>query len=201
MKTLTLTRRASPEDLQEDSDWQNGPVFLRQPVEEWSKKSAAEAAAGARASLNKLQRRSFSMALTRAQAERELALQNNLDGKNHATASWLGCQRTCREQEVQQFNQAGQSHCLSVESCNKMENEMLSHGQGKAQKKGSESKKTNKQTVISVGVGEDALRDLVLEDQKSVSFSDTALSRLAVYKDEKSGHQMDSYWPTRDSLH
>lgn len=72
MKTLRLTRRASPEDLQEDSDWQ---------------KSATEVAAGARVSLNKLQRRFFSMALTRAQAERELALQNNLNGKNHATVN------------------------------------------------------------------------------------------------------------------
>lgn len=64
-----ITRGATPEDLRENSDWQNGPGFLRQPVEQWPKKSAKETAAGARESINKLQRKVFSAALTRAQAK------------------------------------------------------------------------------------------------------------------------------------
>ena len=64
-----------------------------------------------------------------------------------------------------------------------------------------ETKSKAKQAVISVGECEDALRDLFLVAQESVSFSDNALSRLAIYKDEKPRLLMDSYWPTRDSLH
>lgn len=47
----------APEDLKEDSVWQNGPEFLKRPVEEWPTKSAKEVAAYARESINKLQRK------------------------------------------------------------------------------------------------------------------------------------------------
>lgn len=54
--------------MNEDSTWQNGPEFLKWPVEEWPIKSAGEVAAHARESVQKLQRKAFSSALTRAQA-------------------------------------------------------------------------------------------------------------------------------------
>ena len=63
-----ITRGGTPEDLNEDSTWQNGPEFLKWPVEEWPIKSAVEVAAHGRESVNKLQRKAFSSALTRAQA-------------------------------------------------------------------------------------------------------------------------------------
>lgn len=44
-----ITRGATPEDLKENFVWQNGPEFLRQPVEEWPKKSAKEVAASNKA--------------------------------------------------------------------------------------------------------------------------------------------------------
>lgn len=62
-----ITRGGTPEDLNEDSTWQNGPEFLKWPVVEWPIKSAGEVAAHARESVNKLQRKAFSSALTRAQ--------------------------------------------------------------------------------------------------------------------------------------
>ncbi|KAL1254332.1 hypothetical protein QQF64_016561 [Cirrhinus molitorella] len=62
-----ITRRATPEDLKEESVWQNGPKFLKQPVEEWPKKSAKEVAAYIKEGIDKLQRKSFSATLTRAQ--------------------------------------------------------------------------------------------------------------------------------------
>uniref|UniRef100_G3Q1I0 Reverse transcriptase domain-containing protein n=1 Tax=Gasterosteus aculeatus TaxID=69293 RepID=G3Q1I0_GASAC len=37
-----VTRGATPEDLKENSVWQNGPEFLKQPVEEWPTKSAKD---------------------------------------------------------------------------------------------------------------------------------------------------------------
>ncbi|KAJ8412278.1 hypothetical protein AAFF_G00145450 [Aldrovandia affinis] len=63
-----ITRGAAPEELSEDSPWQKGPGFLEKPFEEWPVKSAAEVAADARESVNKLKRKAFSGALSRAQA-------------------------------------------------------------------------------------------------------------------------------------
>lgn len=54
--------------MKENSTWQNGPEFLKWPEEKWPIKSAGEVAAHARESVNKLQRKAFSGALTRAQA-------------------------------------------------------------------------------------------------------------------------------------
>ncbi len=64
-----ITRGGSPKDLKEDSVWQRGPVFLRWPVEDWPMKSAAEVAAAARESINKLQKKTFSAILTRRMAK------------------------------------------------------------------------------------------------------------------------------------
>ncbi|KAB5567602.1 hypothetical protein PHYPO_G00234660 [Pangasianodon hypophthalmus] len=64
-----LTRGAAPEDFQENSVWQNGPEFLKQPVEQWPKKSAKEVAAYAKEGIDRLQRKSFSAALTRSQVK------------------------------------------------------------------------------------------------------------------------------------
>jgi hypothetical protein len=76
-----ITRGAAPEDLQEDSMWQDGPAFLRQPVKEWPHKSTKEIAAYAKEGINKLRRKAFSAALTRAQVKRNQsdAQQNNPD--------------------------------------------------------------------------------------------------------------------------
>ncbi|CAI5678593.1 unnamed protein product [Oreochromis niloticus] len=61
-----VTRGASPRDLDEDSKWQNGPRFLSLPVSEWPVRSAKELAATAKENVNKLQRKAFVAALTRA---------------------------------------------------------------------------------------------------------------------------------------
>lgn len=62
-----MTRGAVSEDLRGDSVWQNEPEFLKRSVEEWPKKSAKEVAAYAKEGIDRLQRKSFSAALTRAQ--------------------------------------------------------------------------------------------------------------------------------------
>ncbi len=64
------TRGATPEDLKENSVWQNGPEFLKRPVEEWPTKSAKDVAADAKEGINKLQRKCFTAALTRAQVKK-----------------------------------------------------------------------------------------------------------------------------------
>lgn len=65
------TRGATPEDLKENSVWQNGPEFLKRPVEEWPTKSAKDVAADAKEGINKLQRKCFTAALTRARVEKK----------------------------------------------------------------------------------------------------------------------------------
>ncbi|XP_039456743.1 uncharacterized protein LOC120433854 [Oreochromis aureus] len=62
-----VTRGASPRDLDEDSEWQNGPKFLSLPVSEWPVRSAKELAVTAKENVNKLQRKAFVAALTRAE--------------------------------------------------------------------------------------------------------------------------------------
>lgn len=64
-----ITRGATPNDLKELSEWQDGPSFLRRPVEEWPVKSAKEVAASAKEGINKLLRKTFTAALTRSQAK------------------------------------------------------------------------------------------------------------------------------------
>lgn len=70
-----ITRVASHEDFNEDSEWQKGPRFLRLPVEEWSITSAKELAAAARDSITKLQKKPFVAALTRAKARKQYVKQ------------------------------------------------------------------------------------------------------------------------------
>lgn len=52
-----LTRGASPLDLDENSEWENGPEFLSLPLSEWPSKSAKEIATIARENINKLQKK------------------------------------------------------------------------------------------------------------------------------------------------
>ncbi|KAL1250911.1 hypothetical protein QQF64_018707 [Cirrhinus molitorella] len=75
-----ITRGAGPKDLEEDSEWQQGPRFLNLPVNEWPFKSAKDVTASARENIGKMQKKSFSAALTRAQVKKELS----------KTASWFG---------------------------------------------------------------------------------------------------------------
>lgn len=64
-----ITRGASPRDLDEESEWRNGPGFLQLPVDEWPIKSARHLVADAKESVSKLQRKTFVAALTRAKAK------------------------------------------------------------------------------------------------------------------------------------
>lgn len=66
---MEVTRGATPYNPKEQSEWQNGPSFLSKSVEEWPVKSAKEVAASAKEGINKLRRKTFTAALTRAQAK------------------------------------------------------------------------------------------------------------------------------------
>ncbi|XP_019738325.1 uncharacterized protein LOC109523554 isoform X2 [Hippocampus comes] len=66
-----LTRGATPEELDEDSEWQTGPQFLKWPESEWPVKTASEVSATvADETIKRLQRRAFSAVVTRHQEKK-----------------------------------------------------------------------------------------------------------------------------------
>lgn len=67
-----VMRGGSPELLEENSVWQVGPEFLFGPVKGWPMKSTSEVAADAREKVKNLQKKTFSAALSRAQAKKVL---------------------------------------------------------------------------------------------------------------------------------
>lgn len=83
-----LTRGATPENLNEGSEWQKGPLFLKRPLEEWPIKSAKEIATSAKEGIEKLQRKTFSAATTRARAKMELVnVSQNSDGESTSSST------------------------------------------------------------------------------------------------------------------
>ena len=61
---------ASPEELDEESEWQRGPEFLRWPEAEWPVKTASEIVTTVADDVKKLKRKAFSAAVTRAQSKK-----------------------------------------------------------------------------------------------------------------------------------
>ncbi|KAI2666736.1 Pro-Pol polyprotein [Labeo rohita] len=141
-----ITRGGTPENLGEESEWQKGPQFLRLPVEEWPMKSADEVAVDARERVSKLQRKTFSAVLTRAQAKKDLG--------EMVKESLKESSPRCRNQNP------------------------------KNGKRDLVPKDETKPTVLTVKEQEDALRGLFLAAQEGVTFPDTTLSRLAIYRED-----------------
>ncbi|XP_054611256.1 uncharacterized protein LOC129169152 [Dunckerocampus dactyliophorus] len=61
-----ISRGASPKELDEGTEWQQGPKFLSLPETEWPVKSAKDVAVKAKENLMRIQRKTFVAALTRA---------------------------------------------------------------------------------------------------------------------------------------
>lgn len=65
-----ITRGATPKELDEGSEWQQGPGFLRRPEAEGPGKMASEIATNVADDVKRLQRKAFSAVVTRSQTER-----------------------------------------------------------------------------------------------------------------------------------
>lgn len=193
-----ITRGGTSEDLNEDSTWQNGPEFLKWPVEEWPIKSAGEVAAHVRESVQKLQRKAFSSALTRAQARRQPkedfhATQKRPKGVTQEENSVCNPTLLLRKKpigwvehlvEIRRFSSLSRLVRVIAWVCRAANQWLRRRCQFPKQSKWEET--SPKQAVLTVKEHEDALKDLFLAAQKGTSFPDTTLNRLAVYKDVNS---------------
>lgn len=208
-----ITRGGTPENLGEEFEWQKGPQFLRLPVEEWPMKSAAEVAADARERVSKLQRKTFSAVLTRAQAKKYLgetvkeSLKESSPSRNDLTnnASDLSiCENTEKSKcdknvpkgtpsdlvvkklvNVEKFSNLGKLVRVIGWVWRSIKKWLGCRSQNpKSGKRDLVPKDETKQTVLTVKEQEDALRGLFLAAQEGVTFPDTTLSRLAVYRED-----------------
>ncbi|GAA6075579.1 uncharacterized protein LOC123723901 [Tachysurus ichikawai] len=191
--------------------WQNGPAFLQQPIEEWPHKSAKEVAAYAKEGLDKLQRKSFSAALTRAQAKRnkgdvfpEVGVQkkesqsvvqqngqHNPDKLKTLIRRPLASSAVTKLIDIRKFSSLTKLIrviALVWRAATRWK-EMLIKNTASDKPKWEKILSANrgKQAVLTAGECEDALRDLFLAAQEGRTFQNTTLNRLSVYRDEETG--------------
>ncbi|XP_070403557.1 uncharacterized protein [Nothobranchius furzeri] len=176
-----ITRGAKPHDLDEGSEWQEGPAFLRLPIHEWPIKSAKELASTARDSITKLQKKAFVAVLTRS-------------GKQVGST---------QDQSKIQSDLRRSPHRFSVQ--NLINLRQFSNLVGlvktiacvwRAAKRFLRSKPGVDQSkweavplkgIISVAERQDALRDIFLAAQQGMAIPSTTMDRLVVYRDQTSG--------------
>lgn len=177
-----ITRGGTPEDLYEDSTWQNGPEFLKWPVEEWPIKSAGEVAANARESVNKLQRKAFPSALTRAQARSQQkedlqATQQRSKSETQEEKPALNPTLLLRKKpsgwvedlvEIRRFSNLSKLVRIIAWVCRAAKQWLKRRCQSPKQSKWEET--SPKQAVLTVKEHEDALKDLFLAAQKGTVF-------------------------------
>ena len=177
-----VTRGASPQDLDEDSEWQKGPNFLSLPVKEWPVKSARELATAAKENVNRLQKKAFVAALTGAriknQESRQLQDQEQVEPKRPPAGSAVK-----NLVDVKRFSDLTRlvKSVAWIWRAAKMfmgKNQTLNSPKWEA---------VSSTAVISVREREDALRDIFLAAQEGAVFPSTTTDRLVVYRDKESG--------------
>ncbi|KAJ8260443.1 hypothetical protein GJAV_G00182210 [Gymnothorax javanicus] len=169
-----ITRGAGPKDLDEHSPWQEGPEFLSLPVDEWPIKSAKHVSATARESVGKMQKKSFTTALTRAQVKEPpdlerrrppagAAVRNLVDEGRFSNLAYLVKMVAWIWRAAKRFA---------------AKNKILGTPKWEA---------VSSAGVITATERQDALRDLFLAAQEGVTFPTTTIDRLVVFKEEEIG--------------
>lgn len=196
-----VTRGATPEELDEESEWQQGPEFLKRPEAEWPVKMASEIVTKVADKVKKLQRKAFSAVTTRAQSQkiaRPCSTDNGANvgfniqqplPKDQGPTQAVERQRRklwgvalVRLVEPKRFSSLSKL-CGTVawvrraaESWLSVKNRALNSAKWEA--------KCSKHSVEERTV---AFQDLALAAQDGMNFKTTALNRLVVTKDENTG--------------
>lgn len=197
-----LTRGATPEELNEWSEWQQGPEFLKFPKTDWPMKMASEITPSAAEDVGKLQRKAFSAVVTRAQLK-EITGLNGPDIKADLKHEEVNSRPTSpavldatsaagtqgrpwaiglvRLVEPQRFSSLSRL-CGSIAWTRRAAETWL------RRRKAPDSAKWEANcSILSIEERAQAFRDLVLASQNGSQFLDSMLNRLVVHKDESTG--------------
>lgn len=193
-----ITRGATPEELIEGSEWQQGPKFLSWPEDEWPVKTASEIVTSVADDVKKLQRKAFSAAVTRAQAGKISSSSNTDVGaywKNSTPQPQIKAQGLTPVVERKPWGVA-LVHLVEPEQFSNLSKlcGTIAWVQRAAEswlrtinKASSSAKWEVKCRRLSVEERTAAFQDLALAAQDGVNFQDTTLNRLVVIKDDNSG--------------
>lgn len=183
-----ISRGANPQNLDENSEWQNGPKFLSLPVDEWPIKSAKDLAITARESISKLQKKAFAAVLTRSKAKQqepaELSRQNEdlIQGQIEHKRPPAGS--AVRNLFIMERFSDLSRLVKTVAWVWRVVKKFLGRNRTVNNPKWEAVSSTG---TISVREREDALRDIFLAAQECITIPNTTRDRLVVYKDPDSG--------------
>ncbi|CAL9701094.1 unnamed protein product [Knipowitschia caucasica] len=196
-----VTRGATPEELDEKSEWQQGPEFLKSPEADWPVKTAGEIVTKVAVEVKRLQRKAFSAVMTRAQSQKELGLckagessnvevrtlkQQPEDKSPLQTITWpkrkawgvalISLLELVRFGSLSKLCGTVAWVRRAVESWLRTKNKALKPAKWEAN--GSK---------LSADERTEAFQDLVLAAQSGIDFKITTLNRLVVTKNENTG--------------
>ena len=175
-----ISRGASPEELDEGTEWQLGPKFLSLPESEWPVKSAKDVAVKARKNLIRIQKKAFAAALTRAGAKKEPKQDPITDLTSlHRPSAGAAATNLLDIKRFSNLMQLIKSLSLVWRAAKKF---LRVRAMGR-----SEWEAIPLTGIVTVTEREDAFRDLCLAAQEGVTFPSTTTDRLVVYRDEASG--------------
>ncbi|RXN35876.1 gag-pol fusion poly [Labeo rohita] len=183
-----ITRGASPQNLDENSEWQNGPSFLSLPVDEWPIKSAKDLAGTARESIKELQKKAFAAALTRSEAKQkeptgeseQTGYLNQVQAEPRRPPAGLAVRNLCDLKRFSDLSRLVKTIAWVWRAAKKFlgKNRTLNNPKWEA---------VCSTGTISVRERGDALRDIFLAAQEGINLPNTTRDRLVVYKDQHSG--------------
>ncbi len=172
-----ITRGGTAKDLSEGSLWQKGPEFLSWPVETWPKKSAGEVVVHARENVNKLQRKAFTAAVTRAQGK---DFKGPTIEKPHTIPTVGQGDESAQKSLVEAGRFSSLNKLVSVVAWVLRAVKMWLEIKQK-------SREQLKAPRLTAKERENALKHLFLEAQAGKVFQATTLNRLVVFKNKDSG--------------